>query len=73
VKLELRLSEEQASQFKAEPVTVAVGTEEVVYRVTPTANLRGLHTFTIRATAIQDGKYPAVSETQVTVELRTGT
>jgi hypothetical protein len=67
-RLELRLPEELAGQLKAEPMTVAVGTEQAVMRITPAAALRGLHVFTIRATAWQDGKYLAVSEASVTVE-----
>ncbi len=72
-RLELRLPDELAGQLKAEPVTVPVGTEMAVLRITPTATLLGLRTFTIRATALQDGKYPAISETSVTVEFRAGT
>jgi hypothetical protein len=37
-------------------------------RITPNAALKGLHTFTIRGTALQDGKWLAVSEAVVTVE-----
>jgi hypothetical protein len=68
VRLELRLPEELAGQFKTEPMTVGVDKEAAVFCITPAANLRGLHTFTIRATALQDGKYPAISETSVAVE-----
>jgi hypothetical protein len=69
VRLELRLPEELAGQLTAEPLTAAVGKETAVLRITPAANLRGLHTFAIRGTALQDGKYPAISETSVSVEL----
>ena len=68
VRLELRAPDELASQLKAEPVTVPYGTEKAVFRVVASATLQGMHTFTIRATALQDGKYPAVSETTVSVE-----
>jgi hypothetical protein len=67
-RLELRVPEELAGQLKAEPMIVAVGKEQAVMRITPVAALRGLHSFTIRATALQDGKYLAVSEAGVTVE-----
>jgi hypothetical protein len=69
VRLELVPQEELPGGFKAEPLTVPVGTETAVLRVTPAPGLRGLHTFTIRATALQEGKYPAVSEAVVSVEL----
>ena len=68
VRLELRLPEELAGQLEASPQTVPVKTEKVVFRITPKARLRGLHSLAIRATALQGGKYPAVSETTVTVE-----
>ena len=68
VRLELRLPEEQAGFFKAEPVVVPVGHETAVMRITPAAGLRGSQTCTIRGTAIQDGKYPVVSEATVPVE-----
>jgi hypothetical protein len=67
-RLELRVPDALSSLLKADPVTVPVGTEKVVFRVIPAATLRGVHTFTIRATAMQDGKYPAVSETVISVE-----
>ncbi len=69
VRLELRLSEEQAGQFGAKPLIVAVKKEQVVLRITPAAGLRGMHSCTIRATALQEGKYLVVSETAVSVEL----
>ena len=68
VRLDLVLPDDLAGLLKAEPVTLAVGKETTVLRVTPAANLFGTHTFTIRATAIQEGKYPVISETSVTVE-----
>jgi hypothetical protein len=69
VRLELVLPEELTGKLKADAVTVPVGTESAVVRVTPAADLRGLVSFTIRGTAIQDGKYSVISETPVTVEL----
>jgi hypothetical protein len=67
-RLELILPEELTGKINAEPVTVGVGAESVVLRVSPEASVRGTHSLTIRATAMQDGKYPAVSETNVVVE-----
>ena len=69
VRLELVLPDELTGKLKADTVMVPVGTEAAVVRVTPAAALRGLCTFTIRATAMQDGKYPAISEAPVTIEL----
>ncbi len=68
VRLELRLPDELAGKMDAKPVVVAVKNEEAVLRITPAAGLRGMHTITIRATAMQEGKYPVVSETEVMVE-----
>ncbi|MSQ95268.1 MAG: hypothetical protein EXR98_12025 [Gemmataceae bacterium] len=67
-KLELRLPDELSGQLKADTMVIPIKQEQAVMRITPTATLRGLHTFTIRATALQDGKYLAVSEVIVTVE-----
>ncbi len=68
VRLELRLPEKLAGQLKADPVIVAVGKEKVAFGITPAAGLRGRCAFSIRATALQDGKYPVISETAVAVE-----
>jgi hypothetical protein len=68
VQLELRLPEELGGLLKAKPLTVPVKKEKAVLRITPAATLRGVHTFTIRATALQNGKYPAISETRVSVD-----
>ena len=68
VRLELRVPEELAGLLKAESITVPVGKETTVFRITAAPGLKGFHTITIRGTAIQDGKYPAVSETHVPIE-----
>jgi hypothetical protein len=68
VRLELRVPDELAGMLKAEPLIVPVSKEEVMMRVTPSAKLVGPCTFAIRGTAMQDGKYPAISETEITVE-----
>src|SRR5262249_29646654 len=67
--VELGLPGALAGKLRAEPATVPVGKEEAVLRIIPTVALTGIHTFTIRATALQDGKYPAISQTSVTVVL----
>jgi hypothetical protein len=67
-RLELRLPDELASKLQAEPVVVPVAKEEARMRITPAVGLTGCCTFTIRATAMQGGRYPAISETPVTVE-----
>jgi hypothetical protein len=68
-RLELRLPEGLAGKLTAGAVIVPVKQETAVLRVTPAPGLRGPHTFTVRATAMQEGKYPVVSEATVTVEL----
>jgi hypothetical protein len=68
VRLELRVSEELAGKLKAEPVIVPVGKEHAVFRITPFGDLRGVHAITIRGTALQDGRYPAISEAHFSVE-----
>ncbi|MCE9532615.1 MAG: hypothetical protein K8T89_16070, partial [Planctomycetes bacterium] len=72
VKLELRLPDDLVGKLKADPVTLAVGQGTASFRITPTADLVGQHTFTIRATIMQGGKYPMISEAKVVVELRAG-
>lgn len=67
-RLELQLPEALAGKLKMEPLVVPVGKEEAVLRIIPTATLSGMHSFTIRATALQGGKYLAVSETLVSVD-----
>jgi hypothetical protein len=69
VRLELVLPEELTGLFKAEPLTVLVGKEGVTFRVTPAPSLRGRHTFTVRATALQEGKYLVLSEAVQAVEI----
>jgi hypothetical protein len=69
VRLELRDSE----GMTARPVVLTGKKEEAVLQITPAAGLRGLHTVTIRASALQEGKYPVVSETPVSVEVLAAT
>lgn len=74
VKLELRLPPELGGLFQAEPMVVPPGQGEAVFRITAANNAppRGVCLITIRGTALQDGKWPAISETRVPVELNAG-
>jgi hypothetical protein len=67
VRLELRPSDEQTSQLRAEPLMIPAGKEQAVFRIIPAASLHGQQAVTIRGTALQDGKYPVISETSVSV------
>ena len=67
-KLELRLPESLQGKLKAEPMLVGPKQEEVVFRITPVADLPGPITIAIRGTALQGGLYPAISEALVTIE-----
>jgi hypothetical protein len=69
VRLELRVPDKLSGRLKAEAVTIPVGVEKAVFRITPTVDLRGPCTFSIRGTAMQDGIYPVISEAQVTLEI----
>jgi hypothetical protein len=70
VQLELKLPEELAGMFTAEPVTVAVGQTSAVFKLTcaKDAKFDGEATVTIRGTAMQEGRYAVVSEATVKVE-----
>jgi hypothetical protein len=72
VQLELKLPEELARMFTAEPVTVAPGQTTAVFKITcaKDAKFDGEATITVRGTALQDGKYAVVSEASVVVECR---
>jgi hypothetical protein len=72
VKLELKMPTELTGLVKSEPIVVPVGAETATFRITPTTEMQGVHTFTIRGTALQDGKYPAISEATVAVEFLAG-
>lgn len=64
VQLELIAPPDIGQRVKADPITVPVGTEEVVLNVHGSASVDwvGDHPLRIRATALQDGKWPAISE-----------
>jgi len=64
VQLELIAPPDIGHRVKADPITVPVGTEEVALKVqsSASADWTGDHPLQIRATALQDGKWPAISE-----------
>ncbi len=72
VKLELKLPDDLAGKFTADPVTVAPGQSTAVFKLTcaKDAKFDGDVTVTIRGTGMQDGQYAVVSEAAVTVEPR---
>ncbi len=68
--LELRLDEGLKGALIAEPLVVPAGTEDTVFRIRQTGRadtITGEHVLTIRATVLQSGKFPVVSETAVIV------
>jgi hypothetical protein len=69
VRLELLPPEGLAGLLKAEPVVVPPGQAEVDFavRAADDPRLLGDRTLTIRGTALQQGRWPAVSETAVAV------
>ena len=70
VKLELVVPDELVGAVTAEPLTVAPTQATAEFRVTcpKGAKAEGEYTFTIRGTALRDGKWRVVSETEVTAE-----
>jgi hypothetical protein len=57
---------EKGSVFAAEPIQLPPSTNQHSLKLKIAADAKpGLHFATIRATAMQDGKWPAVSETTV--------
>jgi hypothetical protein len=69
--LELKLGDELGDQFRAEPATLPGSQTEAIFRVSlrPGSQLAGRYTLNIRATVMQDGKWPVISETHVPVEI----
>jgi hypothetical protein len=67
--LELKLPDDLAGALSAEPVIVPPGATEATIRVNTTSDTRlpGEQTLTIRATALQSGNLPVVSETSFNV------
>ena len=70
VKLELKLPEEFAGMFTAEPVTVAPGQTAATFKIVRTkgAKFEGECAIVIRGTALQDGKHAVVSEATIIVD-----
>jgi hypothetical protein len=68
VRIELAAPQGLAARLKMEPVTATAGQDSAVLHIVPTGSLRGVHSFSIRATALQEAKYPVISETPVVVE-----
>ncbi len=68
--LELVPDEVNSGLLKAESVVIEPGRAETVFRVTSANDdrLLGRQKFIVRATAMQDGKYPAVAHTTVELE-----
>jgi hypothetical protein len=56
---------------QAESVTIESGQTQVLFKITisPKIQLTGSHEILVRATALQAGKYPAVSQTTVEIDL----
>lgn len=69
-KIELVLDEELTGRLTAEPLTLSEGTQRATLKIVPigTGPPPGEQTLTIRATALEGGTLPAVSETTVVVE-----
>ncbi|TWU03043.1 hypothetical protein CA54_61270 [Symmachiella macrocystis] len=69
VRLELIVSKGLNGALRAEPLEVPAGKNHTVFEVfsKSDARLRGMRTFSIRGTALQQGKFPAVSQTVVKV------
>ena len=67
--LEVVFPEDVGELVKSDPVVVPVGETSATIRVQPTTDesLLGEHKVLVRATALQDGKWRAVSQTTVTV------
>jgi hypothetical protein len=70
VKLELRLDDQLSGALTAEPVTLAAGQTQAAFRIQPAAGRRlsGEREITIRATAMQKGVLPVISETDIVVD-----
>ncbi|HUY34080.1 MAG TPA: hypothetical protein VMV69_15130 [Pirellulales bacterium] len=70
VQIELRLPDELTGLLSAGPLDGPLDGEEAELRIVTTADprLAGVREFTIRATALEGGKWPAISETKVEVD-----
>ena len=72
VKLELLPGEQPAGLATGEPITLAAGQTEALFRIRLASDprLAGEQSFKIRATALKDGRWPVISETTVTVVVK---
>ena len=70
-RLELVLGARLQGQFTAEPLTLVRGQTDAVFKIVPTASsvVTGPVEFGIRATVLQDGNLPCISQTTVPVDL----
>jgi hypothetical protein len=70
-RLELILGKKLQGKFTAEPLTLPAGQQDAVFKITPVAgsSLTGPVEFGIRATVMQDGVLPVISQTNVPVDL----
>lgn len=63
----LRLELRPTNGFTAEPVTLTAGQTTLAFPITVAAATAGEHELTIRATILEGGQYPVISETTVLV------
>jgi hypothetical protein len=68
VRIELISTKELANKLHSEPVIATVGQEKIAVRVMPSPDLTGHVGFTLRATALRDGKFLVMSETPVSID-----
>jgi hypothetical protein len=73
VRIELVVPPELTGVFSAEPIILAKNGDQTILRIKSIEDFRqqGDFDITIKATALQDGKWPAISETKVPVRLTT--
>jgi hypothetical protein len=69
-RIELVVPDEAAGLLRADPITLPPGVDEGTLRVVSTtdARLTGPWSLKIVATALEDGRWPVVSETELTVD-----
>ncbi len=69
-RIELHVDDELAGMLKADPVTVAAEQSAFTLHVVPVgkAHLQGRHEIGIRATVMQDDRWPVISQTSVPVD-----
>jgi hypothetical protein len=72
--VELVLDDDLRDQFQAQPITLPAGQTAAVFHVDvrPGSQRPGRYTLAIRATVMQDGRWPVISETNAPVEIVAG-